>query len=412
MRKPRHPGPRLTPARADIFRCLAQRSPKVCLVDLPSVTPPYDHALSAALAGAGADVELLAGRPLHGTKAGDPSYRTVSVSPGGVRGPLGRARKLAHLPGVMATVGRHARRADIVHYQWLGLEELASRMLPRKRPRVLTAHDILPRRPRRGHGAAFGRLARAMDAVVVHSEHGAERLRSELGVPPERIRVIPHGAFTHLTELDGERPLPAELAAAEGPVVLFFGFLSPYKGVDVLLDALQHLEGVEAWIVGMPRVDLADLRERAERAAATVRIIPRFVEDEEIAALFRRADVVVLPYREIEQSGVLYTALAFERPLVVTRVGGLAEVADRHDLAVSVPPEDPEALAAALARVVHDPAELARLARGAKQAARSEYSWARIARLHLELYGELTGWDYDLPSPPPYPSAAQPWPAS
>jgi len=373
--------------------------PTVCLVDLPSVTPPYDHALATALAGAGANVELVAGAPVHGTAASGPAYRTVALSGGGARGRVGRAWKLARLPAVMATVGRHARRADVVHYQWLGLEELAARLLPRKRPRVMTAHDVVPREPRRGQRAAFGRLARAMDAVVVHSEYGAERLRGELGVPAERIRVIPHGAFTHLAELRDERPLPAELAAVDQPVVLFFGFLSRYKGVDILLDALERLEGVEAWIAGVPRVDMADLRARAARAAATVRFMPRFLDDAELPALFRRADVVVLPYREIDQSGVLHTALAFGRPMVVTRVGGLAEVADRHGAAVAVPPGDTHALAAALERLVRDPEELERLARRAAQAARGEYSWGRIARMHLELYGELAGRDYDLPSP-------------
>src|SRR5204863_202777 len=75
------------------------------------------------------------------------------------------------------------------------------------------------------------------DAVVVHSEHGAARLRDELGVDGSRVRVIPHGAFDYLTRLPEERSLPPELAAVERPVVLFFGLLRPYKGLDVLLDA-------------------------------------------------------------------------------------------------------------------------------------------------------------------------------
>jgi glycosyltransferase involved in cell wall biosynthesis len=361
------------------------------MVDLPSVTPPYDHALATALSRAGAKVELLAGAPVFGRTPSGPGYETAEVrAAGGARGRLGRGWKLARLPGVMATVGRCARRADVVHYQWLGLEELTVRLLPRKHPRVLTAHDVVPREPRRGQREAFGRLARAMDAVVVHSEHGAERLRSELGVAPERIRVIPHGAFVHLTELPDERPLPDELRPVEGPVILFFGYLSKYKGVDVLLDALQDVDGAEVWIAGTPRVDLAELRERAARARATVRFIPRYIPDEELPALFRRADLVVLPYREIDQSGVLYTALAFERPVVVTRVGGLAELADRHGAAIAVPPEDPRALGDALQRLVHDPGELAQLSEAAARAARDAYSWDRIARMHLELYGELT----------------------
>jgi glycosyltransferase involved in cell wall biosynthesis len=354
------------------------------------VTPPYDHALASALGRAGADVSLLTGRPLHGKAAGGGGdYRALELFAGGARSGLGRAAKLARLPLDMARLDRRARAADVVHYQWLGLEELSSRLLPRARPRVFTAHDVVPREPRRGQVAGFRRLAHAMDAVVVHSEHGARRLSASLGVPAERVRVIPHGAFEHLTRLPVERPLPPELAAVECPVLLFFGYLSRYKGVDVLLEAFASVEGAELWVAGVPRVDMDELRALAARAPGRVRFLPRFVEDEELPALFRRADLVVLPYREIDQSGVLYTALAFGRPLVVTRVGGLPELADRHGAAVAVPPEDPDALAGALARLLADPEERGRLAAAAERAAHTEYSWDEAARRHLALYREL-----------------------
>jgi glycosyltransferase involved in cell wall biosynthesis len=327
---------------------------------------------------------------VHGrAPSGSGDYSVVELFAGGARGRLGRAAKLARLPLDMARLGRRVRAADLVHYQWLGLEELTSRMLPRPRPRVFTAHDVVPREPRRGQVAAFRRIAHAMDAVVVHSEHGAERLRSSLGVPAERIRVIPHGAFEHLTRLPAERQLPPELAAVEQPVILFFGYLSRYKGVDVLLEAFARVDEAELWVVGVPRVDMDELRALAERAPGRVRFLARFVEDEEVPALFRRADVVVLPYREIDQSGVLYTALAFGRPLVVTRVGGLPEIADRHGAAAAVPPGDPEALAGAIAGLLRDPAGRERLAAAAARAARTAYSWDEVARRHLELYQEL-----------------------
>jgi glycosyltransferase involved in cell wall biosynthesis len=326
---------------------------------------------------------------VHGrAPSGGSDYRAVELFAGGARGRPGRAVKLARLPLDIARLGRRARTADVVHYQWLGLEELTSRMLPRARPRVFTAHDVVPREPRRGQAAAFRRIVHAMDAVVVHSEHGAERLRSSLGVPRERIRVIPHGAFEHLTRLPVERPLPPELAAVDRPVILFFGYLSRYKGVDVLLEAFAQVEGAELWVAGVPRVDMDGLHALAERAPGRVRFIPRFVEDEEVPALFRRADLVVLPYREIDLSGVLYTALAFGRPLVVTRVGGLPDLAD-CGAAVAVPPEDPGALAAAIAGLIADPEERSRLAAAAERAARTEYSWDEVARRHLELYREL-----------------------
>jgi glycosyltransferase involved in cell wall biosynthesis len=223
----------------------------------------------------------------------------------------------------------------------------------------------------------------------VHSKHGAYRLHRELRLDAERIRVIPHGAFDYLTRLPEERPLPEELADVEGPVVLFFGLLRPYKGVETLIDAFNDIEGAELWIVGMPRMPLESLRELAAGVRGRIRFVPRFVDDAEIPALFRRADVVVLPYRAIDQSGVLYTALAFGKPIVVTSVGGFGELA-AEGAALAVPPNAPRELAAAIRGLLDDDAERARLAAAAAAAAAGKYSWDSIARQTMDLYRELT----------------------
>ena len=82
-------------------------------------------------------------------------------------------------------------------------------LLPPARPRVMTAHYILPPQPSGRQVATARRVFGRMDAVVAHSEHGAARLRDEVGLDPERVRVIPHGAFDYLTELAEERAAAA-----------------------------------------------------------------------------------------------------------------------------------------------------------------------------------------------------------
>jgi glycosyltransferase involved in cell wall biosynthesis len=139
----------------------------------------------------------------------------------------------------------------------------------------------------------------------------------------------------------------------------------------------------------MPRMDLAPLEELARRGPGTVRFVPRFVTDPEIPSFFRRADVVVLPYREIDQSGVLYTALAFGKPLVLSDVGGFGEVAREHGAGRLVPPGDPHALAAAVRELLEDPIARDRLADAAARAAAGPYSWDAAAASTLELYREL-----------------------
>ncbi len=225
---------------------------------------------------------------------------------------------------------RTARAAEVVHFQWLTVQYLDGMLLPSRRapggarrPLVLTAHDVLPREPRAGQRRAQAKLYEHFDAVVVHSEHGARRLTDELGVERARVHVIAHGTFEHLLAEGSPRALPAGYDT-ELPVVLCFGLMRPYKGIDLLLEAWQGIEGAELWIAGMPRMDIEPLRAAAPPG---VRFLARFVEGEELAALFRRADLLVLPYREIDQSGVLFTGLAYEKAMLLSDVGGFPEIA-------------------------------------------------------------------------------------
>jgi glycosyltransferase involved in cell wall biosynthesis len=253
---------------------------------------------------------------------------------------------------------------------------------------VFTAHWRFPDPESRIAGTLRKLLAK-MDAVVAHSRHGADRLAAEYGVEPGRIEVIPHGAFDYLTRQPNERPLPEELAEVEGPVILAFGLIRPYKGTDVLIEAFRRLgPEAELWVVGMSHIPTEPLRELAARAPGRVRFIERFVPDDEVPAFMRRADLVALPYRNIEQSGVLYTALAFGRPLVLSDVGAFPEIAERG-AARLVPPGDPEALAEALRELLADPSGRERMAAAALAAAEGEYSWDEIGRRTLALYERL-----------------------
>lgn len=368
---------------------------RVHIVDPSAYTPPYDHALCSALATAGADVELFTSHfaygavpPPQGYVKHDFFYRSTRAMPGDSRAAqrARRALKLAeHVPD-MLRYRRAARDAGVVHFQWLTVQQLDARLLPgagrsRHLPLVLTAHDVLPREGGPWRRAAQRRLYDRFDAVVVHSEHGRRRLTQELGVDERRVHVIAHGAFAHLAEL----PAGPSPFATDKRVVLFFGLLRPYKGLDVLLQAWRGIDDAELWIVGMSRMDVATLM---ADAPPNVRLVARFVSDAELPAYFARADLVVLPYREIEQSGVLFTALAFGKPLLVSDVGGFAELAERG-AAHAVAPGDPAALHEALAGLLANPAALAALGERSLAAAHGDYGWEAIAARTLALYEQL-----------------------
>src|SRR5215207_38822 len=155
---------------------------RVSVVDPAAYTPPYDRALCAALARAGADVELITAPFPHGEV---PPARGFTVREDFYRlAPRRRGRRLARLLSHVPDMVRASRRgSDVVHFQWLAVQQLDQHLVRAfSRPRVLTAHDVLPREPLPGQREAQRELYARMDAVVVHSEHGRRRLVDELGL--------------------------------------------------------------------------------------------------------------------------------------------------------------------------------------------------------------------------------------
>ena len=366
-------------------------------IDPSAFTPPYDHALCRALAAHGQDVELITSEFLYGPVPEADGY-VVSEDfyrHSARRGLDARGRRIfkfaEHIPDMVRL--RRKLSADIIHYQWLTVPTIDARLLPPNRPRVMTAHYVLPPEPTSRQIKVANSMFTKMDAVISHTEAGAERLRDVVGVEPDRVHVIPHGAFDYLVNLEDPQPLPPELKGADGPVILFFGLLRPYKGLDVLIEAFGQIDpdiGAELWIVGNARMDLTELHVAAEKVPGRVRWLPRFIGDNEIPAIMRRADVLTLPYRDAEQSGVLYTGLAFGKPMVLSDVGGFAEVVEKYEAAELVPSEDSESLAASLSRLVGDDAARSALAEKAVAAGTGPFSWSAIAGRTIDLYREIS----------------------
>jgi glycosyltransferase involved in cell wall biosynthesis len=374
---------------------------RILVVDPQAYTPWYDHSLCAALAARGHDVELVTAAFMHGAvpdavgyrkreSFGPPLQRLVRAQP---RSPLRAPLKLAgHAAGLASLVARARHtRPDIVHWQWAPLPQLDAPALRRAARSaggtVFTAHDVLPRRSA-GAVARWRSLYDACDRVITHSESGRARLVGEVGVDPSRVVVIPHPVLA-----DDLGPEPPN-GQAPGEIVLFFGLLRPDKGLDVLVDALPALAarvpGARLEVVGSPRMPIEPLRERAATLGVSDRISwdLRFVSDAEADAAFARASVVCLPYRSIENSGVLAEALRHGVVPVATAVGGVPETFARYDLPDPVPADDPEALAGALARALADGPLRARATAGMARA-RSELTWARAAETHEALYAEV-----------------------
>ena len=266
-----------------------------------------------------------------------------------LRQPLRQLRMCRRLAGQI-----RAFDAQVVHVQqghlWFNL------MLPllrRRRAIVVTVHDPTPHVgdiPSRLTPQALANIAfRSADRVIVHSEAAKEGVRPLLK-PGTAVDVVPL-----VVEVDDLREPPTD--EMPGPVVLFFGRIWPYKGLEYLVRAEPRI----ASSVPDVRIVIAGEGEDLERYRRLMchperfEIRNEFVPEDEVTALFRSAAVVIAPYIDATQSGVIPLAYAVGRPVVATCVGGLPEMIDDGVTGFLVPPRDETALADAVVRLLCDP---------------------------------------------------------
>lgn len=241
---------------------------------------------------------------------------------------------------------------------------------------ALTVHDVRvhPGDQDQGpvHKMLLHRLVRSAGVVFVHAEALREPLRTRFRLAAP-IVVLPHGI---------DPPVPAPLPLR--PSVLFFGRMSHYKGLDVLLEAMplvwRQLPDIPLTVAGEgPLPSHPVLRD------GRVHVRNEHVPEHEVPKLYTAHTCIALPYREASQSGVGSAAKRFGRATVVTRTGGLPElVADGSGLIVE--PEDPVALAEALVRLLRRPSEAEEMGLAGVATVEREAGWERVAVQTLDAY--------------------------
>ncbi len=227
---------------------------------------------------------------------------------------------------------------------------IARRVARRGVPVVFLCHNVVD------HEAAWwkrwlaARVLRLGSGWVVQLREEAAELQRL--VPGSQPRFHQHPTYSGFLRPRGTLARRAQLE------LLFFGFIRPYKGLDVLIEAMGLLAGEDLvlTVAGEAWDDISPVRERAGELGVAERIefLTRYLPEDEVAELFDRADVAVFPYRSATGSGAVALAQGYGRPVIVTRVGGLPEVVEDGVTGRVVPPEDPAALAGAVRSFMAD----------------------------------------------------------
>ncbi len=261
---------------------------------------------------------------------------------------------------------------------------------------ILVCDNLIPHEPKL-YDAAFSRwMMRNSDGYLVMSdsvERDLDRLKP--GAPRRRVA---HPFYAQFDKKRYTRESARAHLQLDGDVALFFGYVRHYKGLDTLLEAWRLVREKRPAATLVVAGEFYEKPEPYRLLAAAagegaVRLLDRYIADDEVEALFRAADVTVLPYRSGTQSGVTHVAYALGSPVIATNVGGITETVRDGETGLTAPAEDPTALADTILRFFDE-----RMGAGmAPHIARlqSEHSWETLAEQTVDLIEELKpgrGW--------------------
>lgn len=292
---------------------------------------------------------------------------------------------------------------DCVVFQWWqpffgpAYRDVIRRVKSRSTTRILFlchniySHQETPFPGRRRLERALTRRAFArVDGFLVHAQDLVGAIATL--TPGRQVRRIYHPVYDFYGRWDG-----GAVERRDKPRLLFFGKIRPYKGLKTLLEALALVRprlDFEATIAGEFYTDPRPYKRLAERLGLEGSLIwkDHYIPNEDVPGIFRQADLVVLPYVEATQSGVVPVAYQFGVPVIATRVGGLAEVVREGETGYLVPPRDPEALAGRIVRFFHRE-EGERFRRNIERF-RERLTWDQVVRSILELLDSLRVDEY------------------
>lgn len=315
-------------------------------------------------------------------------------------------RGFRYLAGSFMALSRAIRLSQtICHFHFFhgSMEELSLLLLAKISGRrvVITVHDVesFAGGGKRDAGL-IGRLYRLADRLIVHNFTSRDALISALRVPAAKIVIIPHGNYlATIDTVPSSRAAKQELGIdSSRRIILFFGQIKDVKGLDLLIEALpavvQAHPEVLLVIAGRPwKADLVRYEQLIEELAMQdySSLHARFILDKQVSTYYAAAEIVVLPYRRIYQSGVILLAMSYGKPVMVSDLPGMLEVITEGENGFVFRRDSSADLAVRLIQVLGDEAGLRRVGDRALVYVEKHHDWLEIGRRTVEVYRSLEG---------------------
>ncbi|GEM_PF-48671 len=292
-------------------------------------------------------------------------------------------------------------KSKVVHIQWwtsvlAPIYFVIFLFLKLKRKKIiLTIHNII------GHESSLlDKIITKIifsfpDILIVHSEKNIEQMKDIFHIPDNKIVKIPHGIYnfyknSEISKTGARKKLKIK---PNIPVVLCFGNIREYKGVNILINAFsrvkKELPDALLVIAGKCWIDWRDNEKLIEKYSLKNDIITflDYVPMSDVKVYFQSCDLVALPYKEFEaQSGPGNIALAFNKPLVVTNVGALPDLVKNKECVLEV--NDIKGIAEQMIKILKDKKLAKELSKDSKELCK-DFSWEGIAKKTIKLYGTV-----------------------
>lgn len=279
-------------------------------------------------------------------------------------------------------------KPEVLYYPMIHLwTPLINSFFPRI-PKVITLHDPVLHLGERDLFRQFVQSASIRQAtrLIILSRVFENNLVGK-GIPRDKIDVIPHGLFSYYL-----RWKKGVNHSSREKTILFFGRITPYKGLDVLLRAFPKIKEQvpEARLIIAGNGELKPYAQLL-KGLSNIEVANRWIAEEEVAGFFERASLVVLPYTEATQSGVIPIAYSFGLPVIATKTGGLEEQVIHGKTGYLVPPSDLDALAEACVKLLENEPLAFKMGLAGYQLATKKWNWDIIAEKIFECCVKAVG---------------------